>query len=207
MVIIVFHKAWQFSPLDSITLLSPIFKAWETGGIVQETFNFKWMFYTAGIRSSTPATLTRSGGYEIMDAADRWITRLRPLVDKCCIASWWLQNLTTASLSRLVAWFPKDTTSNLKHIIGPNRHGLWLNLLHVWLDALRVTWEDKTTKISRSENRMMNVGMKLSHTPYLLIMRACSSIRLPSPMIIGPASAMIRALGWTTVRAPWRRKK
>lgn len=37
---------------------------------------------------------------------------------------------------------------------------------------------------------------------YLLIMRTCSSIRFPSPMTIGPASAMIRAFGWTTVLAP-----
>lgn len=35
-----------------------------------------------------------------------------------------------------------------------------------------------------------------------LTMRACSSIRLPSPMIIGPASAMILALGWITVLGP-----
>lgn len=37
---------------------------------------------------------------------------------------------------------------------------------------------------------------------YLLMISACSSIRFPSPMIIGPASAMIRAFGWTTVLAP-----
>lgn len=33
-------------------------------------------------------------------------------------------------------------------------------------------------------------------------MSACSSIRFPSPMTIGPASAMMRALGWITVRGP-----
>lgn len=44
--------------------------------------------------------------------------------------------------------------------------------------------------------------IKLEYTQYLLIISACSSIRLPSPMIMGPASAMIRALGWTTVLAP-----
>lgn len=33
-------------------------------------------------------------------------------------------------------------------------------------------------------------------------MSACSSIRLPSPITIGPASAMIRALGWITVLGP-----
>lgn len=39
---------------------------------------------------------------------------------------------------------------------------------------------------------------------HLLIMRACSSMRLPSPMTMGPASAIMRALGWTTVLAPGR---
>lgn len=34
------------------------------------------------------------------------------------------------------------------------------------------------------------------------MMRACSSIKLPSPMTMGPASAMIRAFGWTTVLGP-----
>lgn len=33
-------------------------------------------------------------------------------------------------------------------------------------------------------------------------MSACSSIRFPSPMTMGPASAMMRALGWITVRGP-----
>ena len=37
---------------------------------------------------------------------------------------------------------------------------------------------------------------------YLLIICACSSIRLFSPMMIGPASATIFALGWTTDLAP-----
>jgi len=36
----------------------------------------------------------------------------------------------------------------------------------------------------------------------LLTMRACSSTMLHSPMIIGPASAMIEALGWITVMLP-----
>ena len=39
-------------------------------------------------------------------------------------------------------------------------------------------------------------------TNYPLIMRACSSIKFPSPITMGPASAMIRALGWTTVLGP-----
>lgn len=30
---------------------------------------------------------------------------------------------------------------------------------------------------------------------YLLMIRACSSIRFPSPITMGPASAMIRAFG------------
>lgn len=34
------------------------------------------------------------------------------------------------------------------------------------------------------------------------MIRACSSIRLPSPITMGPASAMIRAFGWTTVLGP-----
>lgn len=38
--------------------------------------------------------------------------------------------------------------------------------------------------------------------PYPLMMRACSSIKLPSPMTMGPASAMMRAFGWTTVLGP-----
>lgn len=33
-------------------------------------------------------------------------------------------------------------------------------------------------------------------------MSACSSIKLPSPMTMGPASAMILALGWITVLGP-----
>lgn len=37
---------------------------------------------------------------------------------------------------------------------------------------------------------------------HAFMMRACSSIRLPSPMTMGPASAMILALGWTTVLGP-----
>lgn len=35
--------------------------------------------------------------------------------------------------------FAKDTTSNLKHIIGPNCHGFWLNSLRVWQDILWIT--------------------------------------------------------------------
>lgn len=34
------------------------------------------------------------------------------------------------------------------------------------------------------------------------MMRACSSIKFPSPITMGPASAMIRAFGWTTVLGP-----
>lgn len=37
---------------------------------------------------------------------------------------------------------------------------------------------------------------------YLLIICACSSTKFPSPIIIGPASAIILAFGWTTVRVP-----
>lgn len=37
---------------------------------------------------------------------------------------------------------------------------------------------------------------------YLLAIVAISSIILPSPIIIGPASARIHALGWMTVFAP-----
>lgn len=37
---------------------------------------------------------------------------------------------------------------------------------------------------------------------HAFIISACSSIRLPSPITIGPASAIIRALGWTTVLGP-----
>lgn len=39
-----------------------------------------------------------------------------------------------------------------------------------------------------------------------LMMRACSSIKFPSPITMGPASAMIRAFGWTTVLGPGRTK-
>lgn len=39
------------------------------------------------------------------------------------------------------------------------------------------------------------------------MMRACSSIRLPSPMMMGPASAIIRAFGWTTVLGPETRRR
>lgn len=42
----------------------------------------------------------------------------------------------------------------------------------------------------------------LSRYTYPLMMRACSSIKLPSPMTMGPASAMMRAFGWTTVLGP-----
>ena len=37
---------------------------------------------------------------------------------------------------------------------------------------------------------------------YLLVMCTSSSMMLNSPMMTGPASAMMRALGWTTVLAP-----
>lgn len=40
------------------------------------------------------------------------------------------------------------------------------------------------------------------YNTYLLMIWTCSSIRLFSPMMIGPASAIIWALGWTTVFLP-----
>lgn len=40
---------------------------------------------------------------------------------------------------------------------------------------------------------------------HAFMISACSSIRLPSPITIGPASAMIRALGWITVLGPVKR--
>ncbi len=40
------------------------------------------------------------------------------------------------------------------------------------------------------------------HNAHLLMILACSSMRLFSPMIIGPASAIISAFGWITVLAP-----
>lgn len=47
------------------------------------------------------------------------------------------------------------------------------------------------------------VPSSLEHSlTHAFMMRACSSIRFPSPMIIGPASAIIRALGWITVLGP-----
>lgn len=41
------------------------------------------------------------------------------------------------------SYMKKDTTSNLKHIIGPNRHGFWLNSLRVWQDILWITTTKK----------------------------------------------------------------
>lgn len=40
---------------------------------------------------------------------------------------------------------------------------------------------------------------------HAFMISACSSIRLPSPITMGPASAMIRALGWITVLGPVKR--
>ena len=37
---------------------------------------------------------------------------------------------------------------------------------------------------------------------YLLMIRDCSSIKFPSPIITGPSLAMMLALGWTTHRGP-----
>ena len=43
--------------------------------------------------------------------------------------------------------------------------------------------------------------------PWHFTMVACSSMRLISPMMMGPASARILALGWMTVRRPrWPRR-
>lgn len=39
----------------------------------------------------------------------------------------------------LVMSFAKDTTSNLKHIIGPNGHDFGLSSLCVWHDILWIT--------------------------------------------------------------------
>lgn len=39
----------------------------------------------------------------------------------------------------LMMSFAKDTTSNLKHIIGPNGHDFGLSSLCVWHDVLWIT--------------------------------------------------------------------
>lgn len=98
----------------------------------------------------------------------------------------------------------KDTTSNLKHIIGPDDHGFGLHSLHVRFDVLWIAEGGKHSIEKKKRKKSFLMDENLLH---LLIMRTCSSIRFPSPMTIGPASAMIRALGWTTVLAPENNKK
>lgn len=96
----------------------------------------------------------------------------------------------------------KDTTSNLKHIIGPDDHGFGLHSLHVWFDVLWITEGGKHSIQKRKDEKELSDMEMWPCLLYLLIIRTCSSIRFPSPITIGPASAMICALGWTTVLAP-----
>lgn len=45
----------------------------------------------------------------------------------------------------------KDTTSNLKHIIGPDDHCFGLHSLHVWFDVLWITEGGKHQKTRKDE--------------------------------------------------------
>ena len=73
--------------------------------------------------------------------------------------------------------------------------------------SLACRFRDKINRSPRRRhNKLSQLGLSAVRTwlsGFLaLTMTACSSMRLFSPIMMGPASAMMVAFGWTTVRAP-----
>jgi len=74
-----------------------------------------------------------------------------------------------------------------------------------WTDrnAVVILFQDNKIKKNCKAHTVHSMNfIQYNGKRYLLIISHCSSIKFPSPMIIGPASAMMRALGCTTVLLP-----
>lgn len=109
----------------------------------------------------------------------------------------------------LIRLITKDTTANFEHIVDANGHRLWFHL-RVWCDVFGVTagwirqvhsYCDAGEEDDHERGDTARYTVRCSETDLLMI-SACSSIKLPSPITMGPASAIIRAFGWTTVLGP-----
>lgn len=158
-------------PLDSITLLSPIFRACDTG-----------CWFKAKLCHFLTDGLTEIWNYMIYMAKTMAMS---------CKSKRIPQPTSNTLFMPMVIVFGSTSESGV--MFSGYLSGRTSNCPLLWC------------RYRLFQSRANRIEQTLLYYP--LIIKACSSIKLPSPITIGPASAMIRALGCTTVRAPEKKNK